>query len=95
MPSKSVGGRKLAGGFDSRPPPLRDSYVDQHGCDETGRQRVGEGGVPQPEDPVTHTSLRPDLTKSSLAAPSPGLDKSSRSRSENWTSLDVRWRGRI
>ena len=22
MPSKSVGGRKLAGGFDSRPPPL-------------------------------------------------------------------------
>jgi hypothetical protein len=24
MPSKSVGGRKSAGGFDSRPPPLRD-----------------------------------------------------------------------
>jgi hypothetical protein len=23
MPSKSVGGRKLVGGFDSRPPPLR------------------------------------------------------------------------
>jgi hypothetical protein len=29
MPSKSVGGRKLAGGFDSRPPPLLKEASNQ------------------------------------------------------------------
>jgi len=42
MPSKSVGGRKFPGGFDSRPPPLRDSCVDQHGCTRPVARRVGE-----------------------------------------------------
>jgi hypothetical protein len=38
MPSKSVGGRKSPGGFDSRPPPLRDSGCDQHGCTRRARE---------------------------------------------------------
>jgi hypothetical protein len=44
MPSKPACGRELAGGFDSRPPPLRDSGSDHHrsragpqiGPEETG-----------------------------------------------------------
>ena len=42
MPSKSVGGRKSPGGFDSRPPPLRDSCVDQRGCTRPVARRVRE-----------------------------------------------------
>ena len=42
MPSKSVGGRKLAGGFDSRPPPLLKAPSDQSASGRGGRRRARE-----------------------------------------------------
>ena len=50
MPSKSVGGRKLAGGFDSRPPPLRDSCSDQHRCTRRAAHRPGGSGFRGPRN---------------------------------------------
>ena len=88
--SKPVCRRELAGGFDSRPPPLRDSGSDQHRCVGQAPNRPRRRGLPGLRKTGAHTRLRRDLTKSSLADPPSELDKSSRSRSESWTSLDVR-----
>jgi hypothetical protein len=57
MPSKSVGGRKLAGGFDSRPPPLLKAPSDQRRSAEPGEEQPQEGPDPSPNDRVHHTSL--------------------------------------
>ena len=57
MPSKSVGGRKPAGGFDSRPPPLLKWHFDQRRSAERGERRSREGPDPSPKDRVHHTSL--------------------------------------
>ena len=57
MPSKSVGGRKLAGGFDSRPPPLTKAPSDQRRCAEPGESWSREGPDPSPNDRLHHTSL--------------------------------------
>ena len=45
-PSKSVGGRKLAGGFDSRPPPLLKAPSDQRRSAEPVERRSREGPIP-------------------------------------------------
>src|SRR6266545_3111118 len=58
------------------------------------RAGPGKPGLRDRKKPVTHTSVR-GFHKSWPAPPSSELDKSSWSRSESWTSLDVRWRGRI
>ncbi len=43
MPSKSVGGRKLAGGFDSRPPPLPKAPSDVRRSAEPAEAAAGKG----------------------------------------------------
>ncbi len=71
MPSKSVGGRKLAGGFDSRPPPLPKARSDQRRCAEPGERRSREGPDRGPTDRVHHTSLSVFL----CAAPDKSSDR--------------------
>jgi hypothetical protein len=58
MPSKSVGGRKLAGGFDSRPPPQGESVRTR--CDEVGLDR-----------PSTSETIRLTRTARNLCSGSP------------------------
>jgi hypothetical protein len=57
MPSKSVGGRKLAGGFDSRPPPLLKASSDQSLRETAGVGERGKGLDRSSGDRVHHTSL--------------------------------------
>jgi hypothetical protein len=57
MPSKSVGGRKLAGGFDSRPPPLLKEDSDQPLREEAGGGRSRKGLDRSSGDLRYHTSL--------------------------------------
>ena len=86
MPSNSVGGRESPGGFDSRPPPLRDSALTS--TDARGGPHIGpeEAGAAGRERPVTHTSRR-GPHKSLVVHPSSEPDKSSRGRAESWTTL--------
>ena len=51
MPSKSVGGRKLAGGFDSRPPPLPKAPSDVRRSAEPARGGRGKGAQTGPTAP--------------------------------------------
>jgi hypothetical protein len=51
MPSKSVGGRKLAGGFDSRPPPLPKAPSDVRRSAEPARGGRGKGAQSGPTAP--------------------------------------------
>jgi hypothetical protein len=55
MPSKSVGGRKLAGGFDSRPPPLKKPASDQRRSTRAGRVATAA----RARAPATRGSGRP------------------------------------
>src|SRR5215211_2598232 len=57
MPSKSVCGRKPAGGFDSRPPPLAKVLSDQLLCPRIGAIRHRSGLGLSPTDRRQHTSL--------------------------------------
>jgi hypothetical protein len=61
---------------------------DAQGRPASRPSKPGPGG---PQEAVYRTSLR-GFHKSSLSDPSSELDKSSRSRSESWTSLELRWR---
>jgi len=73
MPSKSVGGRKLAGGFDSRPPPLPNAPSDQRRSAEPGHRRPREGPIrartTASTTPVFRSPLRPAPDKSSDRPP--------------------------
>jgi hypothetical protein len=107
MPSKSVGGRKPAGGFDSRPPPLPNAPSDQRRSAEPGHRRPREGPDPSPNDRVHHTSLSvspPPGAGQVFRPPAGGPDKSSdsvlskerrkRHGPPRWTtdSEESRWR---
>jgi len=73
MPSKPVGGRKLAGGFDPRPPPLVKAPSDQRRSAEPGRSGRGKGPIRAPPTAsatqVFRCCLRPAPDKSSDRPP--------------------------
>jgi hypothetical protein len=78
--SKSVGGRKLAGGFDSRPPPLPKAPSDQRRSAEPGERRPREAPDLSSNDRVHHTSLSlfpPPGAGQVFRPPAGGPDKSS------------------
>jgi hypothetical protein len=78
MPSKSVGGRKLAGGFDSRPPPPLKVEFDQRRSADPGERQPLEGPDRGPRDRVHHTSLSvfPPRHRTSPWMRAGGLDES-------------------
>ena len=74
MPSKSVGGRKPAGGFDSRPPPLSGKASDQPLREEAGVEGPREEGrserrTPRPPHKSFGVLLRATPDKSSDRPP--------------------------
>jgi hypothetical protein len=80
MPSKSVGGRKLAGGFDSRPPPLLEVRSDQRRSGAGREGRAGEGPRSEPErprPPHKFSVLPPPGAGQVFRRPAGGPDKSS------------------
>jgi hypothetical protein len=103
MPSKSVGGRKLAGGFDSRPPPLLKEASDQPLREEAGVGRPRRGLDRSSGDRVYHTSLSVFASRGTgqvFRPPAGRPDKSSAAvlskerREAGWSdALDDPWRG--
>ncbi len=86
LPSKPVCGRELAGGLDSRPPPLRDSGFDQHRCARRPKAtqgkrvpRVPKTGQPHQSSLISQVFARSPLLRTGQVFParSGELDKSS------------------